>query len=135
MSVLDIEGSVLWSDPTPAKLVAYYQNNLVVFRNNDKQSVLDRYNIDNIQAPEKVSSDSPSPIAATTLQRTAYSSLGPLRITGDKISINETEIQFGGPIAATKASAPNFPGGIASIAMVNGDLQLMHRSAFTTSAP
>ncbi len=134
VAIYDLNGSAIWSEPGAAKLVAYYQNNLVIYRDGSSQSILDRYNLDQLKAPVKISTASPSPIAATTLQRTTYATLGPLRIAGEEINTSENALHFDKAVAAVAASsksAPDYPDGAAAVAMTDGDIQIYPLTLFT----
>ena len=132
VSIYDLYGNLIWRDLEDAKLVAYYQSNLVVYRDHTGQSALDRYKVDALHDPVKITTQSPSPIAATTLQRTAYSALGPLRISGEQIDLPENQIDLGAPVAAVAATGvavEDFPDGIVAIAMMDGEIRLYSLSA------
>lgn len=117
VAAYDTSGKKVWELDKPAKLVAHYQRQLIVFRDDEAETSLDRYDINFPAAPELVETSVPSPLAATTIQRTAYASLGPLRIQGTDIILNETLIHVGEPVSAV-ASAKYFPPVVAGKAIV-----------------
>ena len=126
VSIRDTDGRVLWTIDTPARLVAHYQGLLVVFaQDEDGTSTLERYRLNGLNPPTLVETASPSPIAATTLQRTAIASLGPVRISGSELIVGEMIIAAPGPITAV-ASAAYFPplvsGQTLLMATENGDI-------------
>lgn len=126
VSIRNTDGTVLWTIDTPARLVAHYQNLLVVyFQNEDGTTTLKRYQLNGPNAPVVVDTASPSPIAATTLQRTAIAALGPLQISGSNLIIGEKTIAAPDQITAV-AAASYFPplvgGQTLLIATDNGDI-------------
>ncbi len=109
VTIRDTDGTVLQSIDTPARLVAHYQGLLVVYAQDDEGvTTLKRYRLNGANSPELVDTASPSPIAATTLQRTAIASLGPLQISGSDLIIGERIISAPTAITAV-ASATYFP--------------------------
>ena len=78
-----------------------------------------------MSAPSLVDVQSPSPIAATTLQRTSIASLGPVRISGAELLIGDAIVTAPSPISVV-ASASYFPPLIAGqtllIATIDGDI-------------
>ncbi|MEO9970191.1 MAG: hypothetical protein ABJG15_10285 [Hyphomonadaceae bacterium] len=126
VSIRDTRGTVLATIDTPARLVAHYQNLLVVYsQSEDGVTTLKRYRLNGPGQPVLVDTASPSPIAATTLQRTSIASLGPLQISGTDLIIGDRIISAPGPITAV-ASASYFPPLVSSqtllIATENGDI-------------
>jgi len=126
VSIRDTDGTVLWTIDTPARLVAHYQNQLVVYSQDEQGSTtLKRYQLNAPGEPVLVDTASPSPIAATTLQRTAIASLGPLQISGSSLIIEDKTIAAPGLITAV-ATASYFPplvgGQTLLIATDNGDI-------------
>ena len=109
ISIMDTDGTVLWIIDTPARLVAHYQGLLVVYaQDDDGTSTLERYRLNGPNPPTLIETASPSPIAATTLQRTAIASLGPAQISGSDLIIGDAIISVPEPITAI-ASAAYFP--------------------------
>ena len=126
VSIRDTSGTILWTIDTPARLVAHYQNQLVVYsQGGDGVTTLKRYRLNAPGEPILVDTASPSPIAATTLQRTSIASLGPLQISGTDLIIGEQTLSAPGPIMAV-ATASYFPplvsGQTLLIATDNGDI-------------
>jgi|GEM_PF-5391245 len=126
VSIRNTDGTVLRTIDTPARLVAHYQNLLVVYsQDEDGTTTLKRYQLSATGEPTLVDTASPSPIAATTLQRTAIASLGPLQISGSSLIIGDKTITAPGPVTAV-AAASYFPPLVAGktllIATDNGDI-------------
>lgn len=88
-----LDGDVVWRDDTPAKLISFYQGNLIVYRDHQEETVLDRYEAAGVRTPVLVESQSPSPIAATTIQRTSFAALGPVRITDTAIELEGATVE------------------------------------------
>ena len=106
ISIMDTDGTILWAIETPARLVAHYQGLLVVYaQDDDGTSTLERYRLNGPNPPTLLDTASPSPIAATTLQRTAIASLGPAQISGSDLIIGDTTIAAPAPITAIAAAA------------------------------
>ena len=109
VAIYSLDGDRLWTDDRPAKLVGIYQGNFIIYRDDDGETVLDRYKLTPRGTPALVESRSPSPVAATTIQRTAYAPLGPVRIGEEDIRIDEGVIQTKGratAVAAVKTLIP-----------------------------
>ena len=126
VSIRNTDGTVLRTIDTPARLVAHYQNLLVVYsQSEDGTTTLKRYKLNATGEPVLVDTASPSPIAATTLQRTSIASLGPLQISGSNLIIADKTIAAPGLITAV-ASASYFPPLVGSqtllLATDNGDI-------------
>jgi len=96
----DVDGSVLWQDDTPASLVGFYQGRLIIYRKHKESTRLDSYSVSAKGDVNFVSSESPSPISATTIQRTAYSSAGPVRLSGNSVSVNNKAIKMKETVSA-----------------------------------
>lgn len=133
VSMRDTSGTVLWTLDTPARLVAQYQGLLVIYSQDEPgETTLTRYKLNGPSAPTLVETVSPSPIAATTLQRTAIASLGPLQISGAELTIADTTVTMPEPITAV-ASASYFPplvsGQTLLIATDSGDIIIQATTA------
>lgn len=106
-AIYSYEGKVVWQDESEAALlVSYYADNLLIYRKSDKPGGrVDRYSYTPGSKPEFVETQIPAAPAATTIQRTAYAALGPLRIDGDKIHlVPDRVIVAKEPVTAVAAS-------------------------------
>lgn len=131
VSIRDTSGTVLSTIDTPARLVSHYQGFLVVYSQEDNGSTtLRRFTLAGNGQATLVDSASPSPIAATTLQRTEIAALGPVRIDNTRLLMEDGDISLPSPIVAV-AAASYFPPLVAGrtllIAMDNGDITIYAR--------
>lgn len=108
-AIYTLEGKETWRDETPAKLVAFYQGTLIVYRDHETPTRLDRYRVNRDGTAELLESTSPSPIAATTIQRTAYAPLGPVRIEANAIQLQTCRIEMDRDVAALAAAPRMIP--------------------------
>ncbi len=86
ISAYSISGHQIWRRSEPTRLVAASGSAILGYRHDDDGGALTRYGIGHGGSsilPTETST--PSPIAATTLQRTAFAALGPLDVTGSEI--------------------------------------------------
>lgn len=118
VSIYDTNGKEVQHIDTQADLVAYYQNQLVVYQRKG-DTTLDHYVLNLPGSIRLTNSQSPSPIAATTLQRTAFASLGPLRIKANELELTDQTLSFAHPVQAV-ASVTYFPPLVASDAIIVG---------------
>ena len=107
--IYSLDGIETWRDETPAKLVAFYQGTLIIYRDHEAATRLDRYRIHRNGTAEHVETASPSPIAATTIQRTAYAPLGPVRIEANAIQLPSCRIEMETTVTALAAADRMIP--------------------------
>ncbi|OED41989.1 hypothetical protein AB833_08345 [Chromatiales bacterium (ex Bugula neritina AB1)] len=103
------DGTELWRDDTPAKLVGFYQGTMIIYRDHEETTRLDTYAITPHGAVSFRSTAAPSPVAATAIQRTAYSLVGPVRLDGNKVVMNDSTIELGEPVSAFAAAKRFIP--------------------------
>ena len=108
-AIYTLEGKETWRDETPAKLVAFYQGTLIVYRDHETPTRLDRYRVNREGTAELLESASPSPIAATTIQRTAYAPLGPVRVEANAIQLQTCRIEMDRNVTALAAAPRMIP--------------------------
>ena len=102
-TLYNFDGTVIWHDEKPAALVGFYQNTLIIYRNHEEATQLDTYTVTAQGSVSLESTASPSPIAATTIQRTAFSVVGPVRLDENKVVMGDNEIEMNEPVAAFAA--------------------------------
>ena len=107
--IYSLDGTVTWRNGTPAKLVAFYQGTLIIYRDHEAATRLDRYRIHRNGTAELVETASPSPIAATTIQRTAYAPLGPAHIDANAIQLQSCRIEMNKTVTALAAADRMLP--------------------------
>lgn len=83
------DGTLLWQDDSPAKLVASYPGKIIIFRDHEEATRLDTYAVSPSGNVSFLNTASPSPLAATTIQRTSFSAVGPIKLRGNRVYIGE----------------------------------------------
>ena len=132
-AIYSVNGDILWKDETPAKLIGFYQSNLIVYRDHEDETRLDRYRIFANGAVEFATTAIPSPIAATTIQRTAYAPIGPVRLDANLIHLSEVSIEMKQAVSAFAAVNQLIPitrNTTLLIAMTNGDISIGEIGAY-----
>lgn len=136
--IYDMDGDEIWRDNIPAKLVAYDGRALLVYRDHGSKTILDRYSATDMRYILFEDRQSPSEIAATTLQRTAFSSLGAVTLSGSDVKLFNTDrsvVSYRSklPIAAiasTSKPMPYFPSGVVVISSSDGELEFLSEDGF-----
>lgn len=107
--LFNFDGTLLWHDDVPAALVGFYQDTLIIFRNHEDTTRLDTYTVSGQGAVILESTAAPSPVAATTIQRTAFSVVGPVRLDGNNVIMGETGVEMAEPVSAFAAAKQFIP--------------------------
>jgi len=138
-AIYNMDGSRIWQEKLPARLVTYDGQSLLIYRTHEKQTILDRYNVSDVTNIGFLDRQTPSEIAATTLQRTSYASLGPLTLSDGVVRIPLSGPQDGltyaakhpvSAIASTSKPMPYFPDGVVAMASFNGHIELLSEADF-----
>ena len=141
-AIYNMDGDEIWKETIPAKLVTYDGHALLIYRTHEDKTILDRYSVSDVTYVGFLERQMPSEIAATTLQRTSFSSLGPLTISGDIVrmpsenftkTVSYSSNRSVAAIASTSKPMPYFPDGVVAIASADGHIELLSEMDFKSS--
>lgn len=138
-AIYNMDGSEIWREKLPARLVTYDGRALLIFRTHEEQTILDRYHVSDLTYIGFLDRQMPSEIAATTLQRTSYSSLGALTLSNNAVRmpigrskdyLAYTSKHQVAAIASTSKPMPYFPEGVVAMASIDGHIEFMSEADF-----
>lgn len=137
--IYDMQGQEIWRDLIPAKLVAYDGRALLIYRDHEDKTILDRYAATDIRYIIFEDRQSPSEIAATTLQRTAFASLGPVTLSDSDANVLSADFKSTlryrsqrpiAAVASTSKAMPSYPNGVVLVTSSDGYLELFSTENF-----
>lgn len=132
-SLYNSEGKSVWKSNEQADIVSSFGGTMLIYREDKVASTLERFTVDTFGTVSSISIESPSEIAPTTLQRTTYSSLGPVLFKDNGILLETSFIKLGSRPTALAATASTFgsevKGGTVAIGLKNGNVEIWAKSS------
>ena len=138
-AIYNMDGDEIWRERLPARLVTYDGQVLFIYRTHEDKTILDRYSVSDVTSIGFLDRQTPSEVSATTLQRTAFSSLGSITISGQTVSLPSDDFKTTqsyltkrpvAAVASTSKPMPYFPNGVVAIASVQGHIELLSEDDF-----
>ncbi len=133
VSIHSHTGKQLFHLDQPARLVSAFGETLLLYRGAGQASELLRYKITEGGQLSFINRETPSEIAPTTLQRSAFSPLGPVLFTQTGLELATSAVALQSKptaIAAVKYGfGPDLPQNPVAIALDNQEVQLWPRAA------
>ena len=127
------QGEIVWHYEGRADTVSAFGNTILIYQTTDDGSELRTFKRDINGDIIFVNVQSPSEIAPTTLQRSAYASFGPIRLEKTGVATNSGFILFTEEptaFAATgKTTHPDLKMGAVAFGLANGNIEIWSKDA------
>ena len=127
LATFDNSGKSTWVHDGRVDVVSSFGKKTLVYRKVDATTELERFTIgaNGVGVPEHL--ESPSQIAATTLQRNAYAIVGTALLHDNGVQFEDSFVSMPAKpvaLAATKAAFPGAENGAVAFALANGDIEI-----------